>query len=139
MTAFRDRFGPWRCVWLTLAALALALKVLIPPGFMAAPSRAAAFPLVLCTGHGAVTVEAGGPAAGKSGGKTPAGTPSHEGPCLFAGHAAAAPAPGLASVAVAEFVADRAAAPALARRDLAPGRGLAAPPPPPRGPPIQLT
>jgi hypothetical protein len=122
-----------------LAALAVALKVLVPAGFMAAAHSAAGFPLVLCTDHGAVTIDAADLAGGKTGKRTPADKPGHDGPCVFAGHGAAAPAPSGFSVAAVEFVAYRAAQPSFARRDLAPGRGLAAPPLPARGPPIQLT
>jgi hypothetical protein len=71
--------------------------------------------------------------------KAPANRSGHDGPCVFAGHGAAAAAPSPFSVAAVEFVAYRAEVLAAAPRDLAPGRGLAAPPLPARGPPIQLT
>ena len=50
-----------RHVYLTLAMLAVALKVLIPAGFMAAPAKASELPfaIVLCTSQGMVTVDAG--------------------------------------------------------------------------------
>ena len=47
------RHSGWRGAFLALAALALALQVLVPQGFMlsGAPGRTA---LVICTGHGPV-------------------------------------------------------------------------------------
>jgi hypothetical protein len=134
------RTGALRHVCLTLAMLAVALKVLIPAGFMvASPSTASAgFPLVLCTGHGAVAVEAADLALG-AGKKTPAEKPAHDAPCAFAGHAAAAPPPAPYPVEAAAFAPTPAPQPQMLRRDLAPGRGLAAPPLPARGPPILLT
>jgi hypothetical protein len=45
---------------LTLATLAIALKILIPPGFMAGPpTNNLPFALVLCTGQGAMVVAPG--------------------------------------------------------------------------------
>ena len=119
--------------------LAVALKVLVPAGFMvASPSASSSsFPLVLCTGHGAVTVEAADLAQG--GKKAPAEKPAHDAPCAFAGHAAAASPPVPYPVEAVAFARTPAPQPQMLRRDLAPGRGLAAPPLPARGPPILLT
>jgi hypothetical protein len=124
-----------------LAVLALALKVLVPPGTMiAAPDQGASFPLVLCTGHGPLTVDSatlfGGAEAGK---KAPAEKSSHDAPCTFAGHGAAAPTPDLHVFERVVFVAYADAPHIRALRDVVPGRGLAAPPLPPRGPPGLLT
>jgi hypothetical protein len=111
-----------------LAMLALVLQVCVPAGFMV--SRDAGAPaLVVCTGHGAVTL------AGDHGqpGKAPA---DHEhGVCAFAGHGAAAlAAPHVAPIPVAYAF----AAPApLQTMGQAPGRGLAAPPPPSQAPPLR--
>jgi hypothetical protein len=117
-----------RRVCLTLAMLAVAVKVLVPAGFMTpAPTQHAAFPLVLCTGHGAVVVDA----AGKD--QHPA-KPAHDGPCVFSGHGAALAASASPAVGAAVAIAYAALADAPVR-DLAPGRGLVAPPLPPRGPP----
>lgn len=45
---------------MTLATLAIALKILIPPGFMAGPpTNNLPFALVLCTGQGAMVVAPG--------------------------------------------------------------------------------
>jgi hypothetical protein len=119
---FRQR---WR---FALAALALLVQVLVPQGFMV--SADAATPgLVICTGHGPLTL--GGQ---DHPGKAPKSTAGAL--CALSVHGGAAPPPSLARL-------DRVAlgyAPTIAVRrfDLAPGRGLAAPPPPSQGPPTGL-
>jgi hypothetical protein len=122
----------WRGAAALFACLALFLRVLIPAGFMVAPGGAPGLPLVLCTGHGPLVVQSAPPARPD---KAPDPAGKHAGDhCVFAGHGAAALAPvfaGPAPVAVRP-VALRAALP----EGLAPGRGLAAPPPPARGPPL---
>lgn len=121
---------------LALACLALAMKLLVPPGFMAAaPAEAAPFPLVLCTPQGMVAVGAhaspahdGGEPAG------PSGQRADHVPCVFAAAQHLAPPPALdhsTRVAFAACAALTRSAPA----SLAPGRGLCAPPLPARGPP----
>ncbi|PHY22442.1 hypothetical protein CSW59_01250 [Caulobacter sp. BP25] len=124
---------------MTLAALAVALKVMIPAGFMTAPDSRNGLPfaLVLCTGDGAKLVQPGEALAGhqdKSGG---ADNSAHDTPCPFAGHGAGAPPPSAVTVAKVAFVAYAPIAPSRVTH-LAPGRGLAAPPLPARGPPSQL-
>lgn len=122
-----------RGVFMTLAALALALKVAIPAGYMTRPAATDDLPfaLVLCTAQGAVAIQPDGQGA-------PEPAANHASPCLFAGHGAMAPPLGLSIATPVTFVVYRAAQP---RRlvDLAPGRGLAAPPLPARGPPSLLT
>ena len=122
---------------MVLAFLALALNVLVPPGFM--PGRAedpAGFPLVLCTSHGAVTIDGaaliGTPSPSK---KTPDQNSGHDMPCAFAGHGAGLATPDLAAFEAVEFIAYAAPAAPTLNSNLAPGRGLAAPPLPARGPP----
>jgi hypothetical protein len=136
-----SRYAAWRQAWLGLALLALALNILVPAGFMpgrAGPGPAASFPLVLCTGHGAVTVDgAAAPAQGPQSKKAPRQAPS-DSPCAFAGHGAGGEAPRLLAFEAIEFVAYQRPARRSAPRDIAPGRGLAAPPLPARGPPILL-
>lgn len=129
----------WRHVYLTLAALAVALKVMIPPGFMpGTPSNDLPFAIVLCTAQGAVTVESGGALPGEHGGSGEAPTKSaHDSPCAFAGHGVGAPLPDLHEVGQAQFVTYQALFPSLSP-DLAPDRGLAGPPLPARGPPVLL-
>lgn len=124
----------WSHACLVLAVLAIGLRVLTPAGFMvAAPTNDLPFALVVCTGQGAMTVEPG-EALPDHGGKAPDAERSQDGPCAFAGHAADVQAPNLLDVAPVEFVAYRVPAISLPL-DLAPGRGLAAPPLPARGPP----
>ncbi|MDD3838623.1 MAG: DUF2946 family protein [Phenylobacterium sp.] len=134
----RQSLGAWRHVCLTLAMLAVALKVMIPPGFMAGgPSNDLPFTIVLCTAQGAVTVQAGDALPGHGDqDQAPAKSP-HDSPCAFAGHGLGAPPPTLHDVGRAQFVAYQPLAPSTPP-SLAPGRGLAGPPLPARGPPSLL-
>jgi hypothetical protein len=122
---------------MTLAALAAAFKVMIPAGFMTAPapSNGLPFTLVLCTGDGAKLVQPGEALAGHH--DQDADKSAHDTPCPFAGHGAAAPPPSAVTTAKVEFVAYAPVEPSRVTY-LAPGRGLAAPPLPARGPPSQL-
>lgn len=110
--------------------LALAMRVLLPAGFM--PSAERGFALTICTGTDTQTVwmDTSGtlhkedPAKGKS--------VDHQ-PCAFAGVAIA-----LDNPATEDHVAMAPVAPAIAvfaKRDVSVGAGLAAPPPPAIGPP----
>lgn len=131
-----------RTTLVVLAFLALAMKVLVPPGYMAAPAEAeggAPFALVLCTAQGPIPAAALPDAAHDDDSKVPADGDdgARHSPCVFAGHASGAAGPELLSVSAATFAAY--APPSTAERpSIAPGRGLAAPPLPARGPP-QLT
>jgi len=118
-----------RNAFLTLAALALALKVLLPAGFMV-DTGARGFSIVICTAEGTTVVHQNGAPAG------PASKQQHDAPCAFAGHAAP-PLPPVAAV-LREARWTRVEAPAARLHDLAPGRGLAAPPPPAVGPPVLI-
>lgn len=124
---------------MVLAALALAIKIMIPAGFMTAPPSAEELPftLVLCTAQGAVTVQADDLAPQNHDDQDPGQSAAHDSPCAFAGHGAGAPPPNLLDARAVEFVAYRAPA-ATQVVDRAPGRGLAAPPLPARGPPTLL-
>ena len=120
--------GRWTGLGALLAVLALLINVVVPQGTMVA-SAAAGPALVICTGHGPMALPGpdGAPAQkGKAAG--------HDGTCAFAGHGLASAPPPLPPIARADF------APAppvrLAAADLAPGRGLAAPPPPSHAPPV---
>ena len=112
------------------AALALAVLVLIPPGYMigggksSGPTR-----IVICTGHGPVAtiVDLGRSAPAKRG--------KPGAPCAFAAHAGWAPIPAPA-VLVATWKPVSGRAPILTSQ-VSIGWGLAAPPPA-RGPPALL-
>jgi hypothetical protein len=112
---------------LLLALLALAINVLVPQGFMVGAGQAGPA-IEICTGAGPLVVT---PTSDQHGHKT-GGT--HGEACAFAGHGVASAPPILAVIARPEIPASAPNAPRLA--DLAPGRGLAAPPPPSRGPPL---
>jgi len=134
----RTPMHAWRLVCLTLATMAIALKVLIPPGFMAAaPSNDLPFAIVLCTGQGAVTIQPGEALPGHRGdGQAPA-QDAHDSPCAAAGHGLGAPPPAVHEAGRPTFVAHQ--TPALhAQTGLIPGRGLSGPPLPARGPPSLL-
>jgi hypothetical protein len=126
--------SPARVIALTLAFMALALRVLVPSGMMVAPTNDLPFAIVLCTGDGSVTVAPGQEIPGHD--KAPAQEGKHA-PCAFAGLTAGAVAPDVETSTPVIFAAYAAALPAVTR-DLAPGRGLTAPPPPARGPPSLL-
>ncbi|CAN5483857.1 hypothetical protein BH10PSE4_BH10PSE4_30400 [soil metagenome] len=126
-----------RGAFLALALLAVAFKVLVPAGFMTAsqPANGLPFALVLCTGQGPVVVPSGDALGHRD--KAPADKPAHDAPCPFVSHGVAAPPPSALAIAKVEFVTFEPAPPAR-RVHLAPGRGLAAPPLPARGPPSLL-
>ena len=123
-------FSPFRNLAAALIVLALALRVIIPSGFM--PSSERGFALTICTGMDTQTVwmDKSGklhkedPSKGKS--------VEHQ-PCAFAGAAMAA------DVLSADFQIALApvalAIPVFAKREISVGSGLAAPPPPAIGPP----
>ena len=122
--------SPFRNLAAALIVLALALRVIIPSGFM--PSSERGFALTICTGMDTQTVwmDKSGklhkedPSKGKS--------VEHQ-PCAFAGAAMAA------DVLSADFQVAMApvalAIPVFAKREVSVGAGLAAPPPPAIGPP----
>jgi len=118
----------WRGMGVLLVALALAVRLAAPTGWMLASSDTGPR-LVICTGHGAMALDTD-PA------KAPTNRPdkSNDHVCVFAG-AHAAPTP-LALVAAISTPVDLAAEPpVVAPTDQRPGQGLAAPPPPSHGPP----
>ncbi len=115
----------WRGALVVLAFLALALRILVPPGMMPGPTGHGTVALVICTGHGPVS--APGPA------RTPTHHSGSEAPCAFAGHAAVA-GPALIAL-LGEPIERSPPVPAHANPGVAPGLGLAAPPPPSQAPP----
>lgn len=119
-----------RGVVLTLALLALALKVAIPPGYMVGTaSNSLPFTIVICTAQGAVAVEPGGSHEGEAS--------KHDAPCVFAGHGLGAAPPAPASHLLRPSLAYHPTSPPPSC-EATPGRGLCAPPPPARGPPLSI-
>jgi hypothetical protein len=113
--------------------MALAMRVIIPSGYM--PSAERGFALTICAGMDTQTVwmDKSGklhkedPSKGKS--------VEHQ-PCAFAGAAIAGNFPAAAlPVAMAPVAL---AIPAFAKREVSVGAGLAAPPPPAIGPPSYI-
>lgn len=121
-----------------IALLALLVRALIPAGYMIAEADAGAgryLTLKVCDGHQGpptlVNLDTGEEVSLDSLPKKLKGD-SDKTPCVFA-----APGAAIEPVAVAELVQFTVASePAfLLQRDLRPGRGIAAPPPPATGPP----
>ena len=109
-----------------LAALAVFVRILIPPGFM--PAGPAIVGVVICSEHGVASTDGGDP--------TPSGTQKKAGEsslCPFGWNAAGTIPLGLARPAVSRVV--YAAATDARPLPVSPGRGLAAPPPPSQAPP----
>jgi hypothetical protein len=127
MARLRHLSATQRRLMLVLFACALLVRLLVPAGWMPAADASGAH-LVMCDGGAAAM-----PAHGMDHGKAPM---HHQGPsdhpCSFAGPVAAIDTP-LVAVPLPP-VAPRYAL-AIERRAGAVGRGLAAPPPPPTGPP----
>jgi len=118
-----------RRVLAVLACLALALKAMSPSGFM--PGTSLSIPIVLCTGQGpAMTI------LWQAGHDRPSDAPHQDGDhtCPFAGHGAVplAPASDVFNIAMAPVPQD---IPSARIPAIAPGRGMAAPPPPSHAPP----
>ena len=124
--------GGWRVMVPALAILALTLQLAIPPGFMVAPAHAGGPTIVICTGHGPELALAPGDRG------TPAKAPSGKSAplCPFAGHGGVPTVAGPVAIGAVAFAGY--AEPAAEARRTAPGRGLAAPPPPSQAPPTQL-
>jgi hypothetical protein len=133
--SIRQPNSAWRHVLMALGVLAIALRIIIPPGFMPAAATTTnplPFALVLCTGKGAVTVQAG--QALPLGDKPAPTKQAHESPCVFAGQALATPPPAwaIAEPTLYQYEPQQQARPL----GLAPARSATGPPLPARGPPI---
>jgi hypothetical protein len=114
---------PWTHVLLTLALIAVGVRIAAPPGFMFAPQSGLS--LVICTGHGPLRLgepHPSGPKSAKDGG-----------PCLFATTGAAPPAAPERLVKSGEIAPVRIAASVAS--DLVDTRNANAVPPPARAPP----
>ena len=132
----KRRYAGWSRVFTTLATLAIAFKILVPAGYMVstAPTNELPFQIVVCTGHGMAVVDPGQALDPSGKDHAPAEKPSHDTPCPFAAHGAAATPPGLAATSLVQF-SEYQAIIAPAATNVAPARGLSAPPPPSTGPP----
>ncbi len=119
----------WRGLSLALSLVALLMQVLVPAGYMVAQG-ANGPDVVICTGHGALLASVDQHHPGKVPGSRA------DAPCAFAGHGVLAPPADNAAAAVIQV--SHTPVPAIGLWDLAPGRGLAAPPPPSRGPPTAI-
>jgi hypothetical protein len=134
MQVYRKRVSlsstPLRSFAAVFVLMALAMRVIIPSGYM--PSSERGFALTICAGMDTKTVwmDKSGklhkedPSIGKS--------VEHQ-PCAFAGAAITADFPATAFQIDMDPVA--LAAPVFAKREVSIGSGLAAPPPPAIGPP----
>ena len=126
-------FSPLRNIVAAFIVLALAIRVIIPSGYM--PSSERGFALIICAGMDTKTVwmDKSGklhkedPSKGKS--------VEHQ-PCAFAGAAITPDFPATALQIAMPHVA--LATPAFAKREVSIGSGLAAPPPPAIGPPSYI-
>ena len=127
-----------RMVALALLACALLLRLLVPAGWMPV-SDAAGVHLTLCSGTGPMTMP---PMGTMAHGRTMAGIAHHmpsdqqgvpEHPCAFGQLSLAIAEPKLPALALP--IAPAALIPAGLAALVSIGRGLAAPPPPPTGPP----
>jgi hypothetical protein len=127
MVPARIRAEAWRGVLLTLAVLALVMRIAVPQGFMVASNTLGGAELVICTGSGPL----------KTAPDAPADKSKSDGACAFAGQGVGAAPEAPPALAAASFVGTVADKP-IVRPDLAPGRGLAAPPPPSLGPPLNV-
>lgn len=122
-----------RDIFVALAALVLALKLLFPPGFM--PGTSLAQPIVLCSAFGPMPAMAM-PGMTHGGdhkpGTMPHGASDHA--CPFAGLGATPLTP---DMGLPDFggISLTAAPHAIRLGISAPGRGMAAPPPPSQAPP----
>ncbi len=118
----------FEAILLVLAVVALAFRLVAPPGTMVADTgRGAA--LVICTGHGPMS-------AMTTLGKAPASKTHSDGSCEFAAHAAhALTASPLELVGYTEWTPVARPQPIVFATT---GSGLAAPPPPSHAPPSSL-
>lgn len=127
-----------RDAFLVLATLAIALRIMLPAGYMPgqATGNTLPFALVLCTGDGPMIIQPGEPLGAHHGGAEGQAS-AHDTPCPFAAQGVAVAPPTITAIGQAKAV-TYVELPLAAASNLTPGRGLAAPPPPPTGPPSVL-
>jgi hypothetical protein len=123
-----------------LVVLALALQALVPNGYMVGAAKAGGIEITLCTAQGsvaAIMTPDGQIIAKKDAQHGPSDDEQSDLPsCVFVGHNSVAHvALELPRVPPPTFATQE--RPQALRKTVAPGHGLAAPPPPKTGPPIQ--
>jgi hypothetical protein len=127
-------FRRWSHAWLALALVAVLVRGIVPAGYMlSTQGQGRTLAVALCGDAGAVhqiVLDVGDPR--EDDGRAPA---KHDSPCVFA--AAAQPAAPHAPIALAAPLL-LAQAPIVFAPAVAPGQGLAAPPPKATGPPLQV-
>ena len=118
---------------LYMALAAMILRALLPVGWM----PAAGGQIVICTGHGPSLQAATLLGGLDDGGHQHAPTQKHDHPCAFSAHGVgAAPPIQNSDVTLLNWISIALVLPGA--RFLAPGRGLAAPPPPSHAPPALI-
>lgn len=134
MLAQLRRRTSWRTLFAMLALAAMSLKMAVPTGFM--PGDSLARPLILCPGQGSLSAmhmvhgRKGAPPT------SPHHVPDHL--CAFAGLGLASLPLPLADPLIAPIPSGSVVT-VIAIGAIAPGRGLAAPPPPSHAPPTFRT
>ena len=123
----RRRFG-----WLLLLVAALLARSVAPEGWMPVVNAAGGIEITVCNGTGPDDIMVLSP-DGKLHHKAPAKGQPGDHACAFSGLSIADAPPTFVALVAPILAPD--AGPALDRIDTAPGRGLAAPPPPATGPP----
>ncbi|MBD3730613.1 MAG: hypothetical protein IE933_13010 [Sphingomonadales bacterium] len=130
----RGRFASFNRAWpMVLVAAALLLRIAVPAGWMPERDNDGAMQITLCTGYGLVQAWV------DEDGKLHRGSPDDDGKSKAPDHcpftAAAASLALAAQPTLPEPPVQLREIPAPERLATIPGRGLAAPPPPPTGPP----
>jgi hypothetical protein len=117
--------------------LAFVARALVPPGFMfEAQAGTSLVKVVLCSAHGSIEAYVD-PTTGEItyAKKPPKPSDKDDPPCAFATIAKLAPP---LNVATAPAPSETQSQAGVSQRDLIPGRGLSAPPPPATGPPSRI-
>jgi len=124
------RRRPPNSVMIALAFIALAFAIVVPPGFMTVGQPTGqGLAIVICTGHGPLQLDQ------TPDHKVPPGKTKASAACPFAANVTPPLPPALA---VVERRAPISVVASASDRNQAPGRGLAAPPPPATGPPVLI-
>lgn len=140
MSSFtRLRTGQFRLL-MALALIAIAIRAVVPVGFMLSASPDRWIVVTMCSGAGpmqmALNLETGEHREGEAPSHEDPSKAVHHAPCVFA--AAATPAPPASVAILAPPIEIFAEATRTFPESVSVGRGLAAPPPWATGPPLHL-